>query len=116
MARGDSAPSLMSQSTKRSYNRRSEEQLIADLEAKMLELRRRVEAKSRQDQALVKELPKLQRRLRDFAQLAADHAREDIANSTLAFMAGLERMAHHVLDEPRRRGRAAAEDHQDEQD
>ena len=100
----------MSQTTKRSYHRRNEQELIADLEAKMVELRRRVESKSRPDQVLLKELPKLQKRLRDFAQLALANAREDIANSTLAFMAGLDRMASQVVEEaPRRRGRPQAE-------
>jgi hypothetical protein len=48
-------------------------------------------------------LPRIQRRLRSFAQLAMKQGRSDIANTTMAFMAGLERMKD---DEPPQRQRA----------
>jgi hypothetical protein len=86
--------------------------MISDLEAKIADLRRRLDDKARPDQPLGKEVAKLQKRLRDFAQLAMQSQREDVANSTLAFMAGLERMIGLDPEElvPRRRGSVSEEE------
>jgi hypothetical protein len=47
---------------------------------------------------------KVQRTLRKFAQFAVENERTDLANSTTAFMAGLERAsAAPVPDAPRSR-------------
>ena len=73
---------------KRQYNRRTDEQRIAELESKIAMIKDRVESKKRRDSPVLKEVPKLQRSLRKFAQLAQDHGREDIANSATAFVAG----------------------------
>ncbi len=78
---------------KRSYNRRSDEQLIADLQERILRVEARVSAKQRSDAPVLKELPKINRALRRFAQAAVDHDREDLSNMALAFLAGLERAA-----------------------
>jgi molecular chaperone GrpE (heat shock protein) len=83
---------------KRTYIRRSDEELIDELQKKIADIKNRVERSKRQDSAVVKEFPKLQRRLRDFAQIAADNGREDVANSTTAFLAGLERSVHTPPD------------------
>ena len=77
---------------KRQYNRRSDDERIAELQSKIEELKRKVDTKQRPDLVVVREIPKLQKRLRDFAQLAANNGREDIANSVVAFIAGLDRM------------------------
>ena len=77
---------------KRKYTRRSDEERIADLESKIALIKSRVEAKKRRDSVVLREVPKIQRSLQKFAQLATDHGREDIANSATAFLAGLERM------------------------
>jgi hypothetical protein len=87
---------------KRSYNRRSDEDRIAALQAKISSIQRKLESKQRPDMAVVREMPKLQKRLRDFAQLANHHGRADIANSTIAFIAGLDRMANSPPEPPRR--------------
>jgi molecular chaperone GrpE (heat shock protein) len=78
---------------KRKYTRRTDEELIEELQDKIKKVQERMEAKQRKDSAVLKELPKVQRALKRFAQLAVDHGREDLSNSTLAFLAGLERAA-----------------------
>jgi hypothetical protein len=78
---------------KRQYNRRSDDERIAELQSKIEELKRKVDTKQRPDLVVVREIPKLQKRLRDFAQLSADNGREDIANTVVAFIAGLDRMS-----------------------
>jgi molecular chaperone GrpE (heat shock protein) len=80
---------------KRTYNRRTDEQRIQELKHKIAALQTRLEKRERPDQAVLKEIPKVQRRLRKFIQLSLDNGRQDIANSTLAFVAGLER---HLAD------------------
>ena len=87
---------------KRPYNRRSDDQRIAELQSKIEELKRKVDNRHRPDQVVVREIPKLQKRLRDFAQLSADNGREDIANTVVAFIAGLDRMSAPVENVKRR--------------
>ena len=82
----------MNMAERRNYRRRSDADRIAEMEAKIAELREKIQERDRSDQAVVDAVPKLHKRLRDFAQLAMSHGRHDIANSTMAFMAGLERM------------------------
>ena len=77
--------------SKRKYRRRSEDERIAELESKIAELQKKVESKQRPDLPVLKEIPKLQRRLKEFAQLAMNHGRADLANSTMAFTMGLDR-------------------------
>lgn len=77
--------------TKRSYNRRSEEEQIRELQEKVAELKAQAQAKSRKDLPVVREWPKTQKALRAFMQVAMDHKREDLAISAQAFMAGIER-------------------------
>jgi hypothetical protein len=81
---------------KRSYNRRSDEQLIQDLQDKIHKVETRMKAKQREDAAVLKELPKVNRALRRFSQLSEDHGRSDLSNMTLAFLAGLERSAKEL--------------------
>lgn len=76
---------------KRSYRRRTDEERIADLEAKIQDIRTRQKQKERRTSPVLQEIPKVQRRLRKFAQMAMDHQRPDIANSTTAFVTALER-------------------------
>lgn len=92
---------------KRNYNRRSDGELIAEMEARILDLRRKIESRTRPDQDVLLEIPKLQRKLRRFAQLAMQHARSDLANSTMAFMAGLDRMKDDQPDSLRTRQNGA---------
>jgi molecular chaperone GrpE (heat shock protein) len=77
--------------SKRSYKRRSEDERIAELESKIAELQKKVESKQRTDLPVLREIPKLQRKLKDFAQRAVNYGRDDLANSTMAFAMGLDR-------------------------
>ncbi len=95
---------------KRAYHRRSEDQRIADLEAKIHKIKARMEMKQRKDSPVLREVTRVQRVLRRFAQTAQDHGRSDLAMSTQAFAAGLDRLVN-TPDEPvRRRGRASSAD------
>ncbi len=89
--------------SKRKYTRRTDEQLIQDLQDKIKTVKTRMESKKRKDSPVMKELPKVQRSLRKFAQIALDNGREDLANSSTAFLAGLERAAKTVPDSLRNR-------------
>jgi hypothetical protein len=94
---------------KRSYTRRSDEDRIAALAAKIQSIKTRMEMKERKDSPVLREMVKVQRMLRKFAQTAQDCGRGDIATSTQAFVAGLERTVNSENDEvPRRRRRSVA--------
>lgn len=88
---------------KRNYRRRSDEERIAELEAKIEAVQRKMQQQKRPDEAVLRELPKVHKMLRRFAQMAVDNGRGDLASSTMAFMAGLDRMSHAVDAEPARR-------------
>lgn len=94
----------MTMAEKRNYRRRSDADRIAEMEAKIVALREKIETRDRADQAVVDEVPRIQKRLREFAQLAMSHGRHDVANSTMAFMAGLERMKDDHPEPLRRAG------------
>jgi len=95
---------------KRSYQRRSEDERIKDLEQKVAQLRLRLENKQRKDQPVLKEFKKVQKVLQRFAGVAHQHARADIGNMIDAFSAGLARQVELVPNEPRRRTRDSAEE------
>ena len=87
--------------TKRQYRRRTDDERIADLERQIEEQRQRIrerEAKAREINPAVKEIPRIAKRLQRFAQLAMDENRQDIANSTSMFLAGL----HRIYEEERK--------------
>ena len=86
--------------TKRSYRRRSDDERIADLESKIDDLKKKIAMRERKDSPVLKEIPKIQRRLQSFAQMAIDHGREDLSNMTMAFVAGLDRVAQERAAEP----------------
>ncbi len=98
----------MAKATKRTYRRRTDEERLAELEQKLEQMKQKVESRKRQDSPVLKDIPRVQKRLRRFAQLAVDHGREDLANSTLAFVAGLDRVFQE--DPGRRRGAAIDDD------
>lgn len=87
---------------KRSYNRRSDDQLIADYEAKIRELEERMKTTERVDAPVIKELPKLKKQMARFSQLAMDHGRADLSNSILAFLTTFEVQAKSVDNIPSR--------------
>jgi hypothetical protein len=99
----------MTTKMKRSYTRRSEDERIADLQEKIQEIKARLEQKQRKDSPVLRELSKVRRMLRKFAQTALDHGRSDLALSTEAFVAGLERAASTPEEPARRRSREPKE-------
>jgi hypothetical protein len=93
--------------TKRSYNRRTEEDRIRELEEKLAKVRARLETKQRKDSPVLREAAKIQRSLRKFIQLAQDNGRSDLALSVQAFSAGLDRsVSSPPQEEVRRRARS----------
>jgi hypothetical protein len=101
---------------KRTYHRRSDEERIAALQARIVHLQNKVESKQRPDQPVVREAPRLAKKLREFAQLAQENGRSDIANSAIAFLAGLDRMVNSSPIEPRKGRRGDEELEADEFD
>ncbi len=95
---------------KRSYQRRSEDERIKELEDKVAQLRLRLENKQRKDQPVLKEFKRVQKVLQRFAGIAHQNARADIGNMIDAFSAGLARQVDLVPNEPRRRTRAGTEE------
>jgi hypothetical protein len=93
--------------------RRSDAERIAALQAKIESLRSKASEASRPDQVVLREAPKLHKRLRDFAQLANDNGRGDVANSIVAFIAGLDRMMQSAPEPSRRSGARRASDSAD---
>ena len=78
--------------TKRKYHRRSEAERIAELEQRITDIKKKLEAKERQDSPVLKQIPRLQTHLRKFAQLSMECGRPDVSNTTIAFVAGLDRI------------------------
>lgn len=95
---------------KRSYNRRTDEELISDLQDRIRKVEHRMKSKQRRDAAVLKELPKVNRSLRRFSQVAVDSGRGDLSNMTLAFLAGLERAAQEVPEDSTPKSRARREE------
>lgn len=97
--------------TKRTYKRRTDEERIAELQAKIEAVQQRLQQQKRPDEVVLRELPKVHKILRRFAQMAVDNGRGDLASSTMAFMAGLDRMSNAVDATPvRRRTRGSSDD------
>jgi len=80
------------ETTKRQYHRRSDDERIAELEQRIAELKTKQAVREKKDDPVLREIPKLQRHLRKFMQLALDNNRPDISNSTWAFVTGLDRI------------------------
>lgn len=91
----------------RNYKRRTEDERIAELEARVSEIKARLEAKKKKDSPVLREWAKTQRVLRKFAQIALDNGRADLSLSAEAFAAGVERSIQTSPTDtaPRRRGR-----------
>lgn len=94
---------------KRTYNRRSDEELIQDLQDKIKRVEARMQAKDRADAPVLKEVTKVNRTLKKFAQVALDHGREDLSNMTLAFISGLDRASQELPKKPAGRPRSKRE-------
>lgn len=98
-----------SSTTKRKYKRRTDEERIADLQRRIEELKLKKTQRAKREDPVLREIPKVQRKLRKFAQMAMDHKRPDIANSTTAFVAGLDRILRAEAGAARTRAAQAAD-------
>ena len=88
--------------TKRSYTRRSDDQIIAELQDRIRQLERRVESKQRPDAEVLREIPKMKKTLAKFSQTCMDHGRKDLSNSILAFLATFELQAKEMPEDMKR--------------
>ena len=88
--------------TKRQYTKRTEEEMIADLEAKIAKIKDRQEAKLRKDSPVLKKWGRMKANLIKFSQLAMDHDRADVANSVTAFLAGTDRLVNETPKAPKK--------------
>lgn len=77
--------------TKRTYRRRTAEERIAELEAEIEKQKGKIAAREKADDPVLRDVPKLLKRLKAFAQTAHDHGRADIANTTTGYLTALER-------------------------
>lgn len=71
---------------KRSYNRRTDEEIINDLEKQVQRLESKMAQRGRSDMAVVKAMPRLKRNMTALSQLCIDNGRSDMANTILAFV------------------------------
>jgi len=78
---------------KRSYNRRTDDEIIVELQSRIKKIESRIESRTRPDSRLLKEIPKIKRSLARFSQLCMDHERTDLSNTVQAFLATLEQQA-----------------------
>lgn len=81
---------------KRSYHRRTDEEIILSLESRIKKIERREESKVRVDAPVLKDIPRIKRILARFSQHCMDHGRSDLSNSVLAFLAMLENQAKEL--------------------
>ena len=88
--------------TKRQYTKRTEEEMIADLEAKIAKIKDRQETKLRKDSPVLKKWDRVKTTLVKFSQLAMDHDRADVANSVTAFLAGTGRLVNEAPKTPKK--------------
>lgn len=93
------------QEDKPKRHRRTEEELLRDLEAKLAKLRDKAEARKQREQPMQKATAKLVKAVRKYAHDAQEAGRGDLALSAQAFAAGLERAA--AQPPPEDRGRKA---------
>ncbi|HEX6882919.1 MAG TPA: hypothetical protein VF530_06030 [Planctomycetota bacterium] len=76
----------------RSYQRRSTSERLAELEQKVSALKARRATREKKGDPVLREIQKLQKRLKQFIQTAHDHQRPDIANGAMGFKAMLDRI------------------------
>lgn len=81
----------------RSYNRRSTDERLAELQRKVTELKAKQVSREKKDDPVLREIRKLQKRLKSFIQTAHDHKRPDVANGAMGFKAMLDRIVSAEL-------------------
>lgn len=89
-------PSTVTGESKRKYNRRSEAERIQALQEKLEAIKHKLEEKNKKHELspVVKQIPRLLKKLKQYSAFAQANGRADIATSVMAFCAGLERIYH----------------------
>jgi DNA repair exonuclease SbcCD ATPase subunit len=77
---------------RRSYQRRSADERVAELDKKIAELKAKQAAREKKGDPVLREIQKLQKSLKRFIQMAHANKRPDVANSAMAFKAMLDRI------------------------
>ncbi|QDV06257.1 hypothetical protein Poly30_17650 [Planctomycetes bacterium Poly30] len=83
-------------SKSRSSQRRSEDQLIEDLESKIREVEERMKRREVKSSPLHKEFERFKKQAARFVQACADEKRQDIANSVLGVLSVTERQVNAI--------------------
>lgn len=103
-----------SESGKRHYHRRTDEERLQELQKKLEEMQNKVkerEAKQRPEPSpVVKKIPRVIKSLREFGAFAHLNGRLDLYNSTTAFVAMLDRTYHEEMDVPVRESEPAEDE------
>ena len=82
--------------SKRAYHRRSDDEIIQELQGRIKKIETRIESRTRVDSPVLKEIPRVKRALARFSQLCMDHDRTDLSNTVQAFLATLEQQARQL--------------------
>ncbi|MBM3977931.1 MAG: hypothetical protein FJ299_13215 [Planctomycetes bacterium] len=92
---------------KRGYRRRSDEERLSALQRKLEEAQQRLKQReARKEMAkhvpnlATLKIPRLTKHLREFADFARTHGRLDYYNSTIAFVAMMDRLYHEDMQDP----------------
>lgn len=95
---------LVESDMSRSPQRRSAAERLAELEKKISSLKAKQVSREKRDDPVLREIQKLQKRLKQFIQVAHDNKRPDVANGAMGFKAMLDRIIASELgdlvDEP----------------
>lgn len=84
----------MSTPTPTTRKRRSEDELIAELQAKIADIEKRKRLREVKASPLVKDFERFRKHADRFIQACADEDRTDISNSVLALLNTVERQVH----------------------
>ncbi|MDG1491202.1 MAG: hypothetical protein P8R43_04875 [Planctomycetota bacterium] len=71
--------------------RRSEDEMISDLEAKISEVESRMKRKEQRDQPVHRSFAKFKKQASAFAQTALDDQRTDVANTVIGMLGVVQR-------------------------
>ena len=82
--------------SQRPYHRRSDDEIIQELQDRIKKIETRIESRTRLDSPVLKEVPKVKRALARFSQLCMDYDRTDLSNTVQAFLATLEQQARQL--------------------
>lgn len=102
---------------KRSYRRRSDDERLAELQKKLEHAQQRLKEREERKEAekhvpnpATLKIPAIIKKLREFAAYSHINGRLDYYNSTIAFVAMMDRLYHEDMHDPNGEAAAAEED------